>query len=939
VSVRIDCDARLGIERFAGQITQKVGQPLEQSKVAESLKRLYATGRFRELRTDVEPKGNGVELIFAGRAVYFVGVVEVEGTPKPLDARALSNAARLPLGQPLAQDELAEATQRIAAVLIDNGYFQAQVRHRLIPDPDDQEATVVFSIVSGRPARLRLVEFQGQTVVPPARLGTIARWGAGRHMTSPRIERGLSRIHKFYVGQGRLQATTNIQKRVFDPQTQTETMVVQVRAGPLIRLHVEDANISRSKLRELLPMFRDGLVDDTTLEQGERILEDYFQRRRYFSAAVKAIRVSHPESESLDITYDVTLGKRGEFAGYGFRGNATLSTRNLEAAITEGSTEMSRGLNVFSRQLMERHTNSITRFYQSQGFLEARVTPHVDDHYGDQPGHVFVTFEIEEGPRTKVGRVMFPGMDQARVKEIWPLLLSKPGEPYSPEHAQADRAAILADLGDRGYPRATASWEASPVSPAHEVDLQYRVDPGPQERIERVVLLGNQHTRNGTIRRELGFSTGRPLSQSELLESQRRLYGLGVFNQVQVATQDPQSPETDKTVLVDVEETRRWTLGYGGGLEVQRLGSNQPQGEFKASPRLSLDLTRLNVGGRAQTLTLRGRLSNLETGGAMDYSIAHLPTARDVRLRFNALTDRSRDVLTFTAIRQEVSVSVEDHFSPAALLLGRFSFRKVRVDLSTLQISPQAIPLLSRPARIAMFGMSYITDRRDNPADATEGSYVLADAGISWDKLESEANFLRFSGQHASYYRWGSHLVFARNTRLQVESPFGSLIPTTTGNGQVILTHDIPLPERFFMGGSESHRGFSINQAGPRDLGTGFPIGGNALFFNSLELRTHALKGRIGFALFHDAGNVYSTIRKMRLLKFTQRSPTDFDYTVHAVGFGVRYKTPVGPLRFDLGYNLNPPRFQVIHTEIPGSPVEVRQLSRFQFFLSIGQSF
>ena len=137
------------------------------------------------------------------------------------------------------------------------------------------------------------------------------------------------------------------------------------------------------------------------------------------------------------------------------------------------------------------------------------------------------------------------------------------------------------------------------------------------------------------------------------------------------------------------------------------------------------------------------------------------------------------------------------------------------------------------------------------------------------------------------------------------------------------------------MGGSESDRGFSINQAGPRDPLTGFPVGGNALFLNSLELRVRLEDNRIGFVLFHDLGNVYSSVRKMRLLKFTQNSPTDLDYTTNAIGVGVRYMTPVGPLRFDVGYNLNPPRYQV---QIPGG-LGVSQLSNIQFFLGVGQTF
>jgi len=190
--------------------------------------------------------------------------------------------------------------------------------------------------------------------------------------------------------------------------------------------------------------------------------------------------------------------------------------------------------------------------------------------------------------------------------------------------------------------------------------------------------------------------------------------------------------------------------------------------------------------------------------------------------------------------------------------------------------------------------------------------------------------------QNATYHRLNAHLVFARNTRVGMESPYGSLERISVGPNQYIYTDSLPLPERLFMGGSNSDRGFSINQAGPRDLTTGYPIGGNALFFNSVELRIRMAQQGLGLVLFNDTGNVFTTIRHMRVLKFNQNSPTDLDYDSDAVGVGLRYKTPVGPLSFDVGYNLNPPRYQV--TSATGA-VEVQQLARFQFFLSVGQSF
>jgi outer membrane protein insertion porin family len=235
-----------------------------------------------------------------------------------------------------------------------------------------------------------------------------------------------------------------------------------------------------------------------------------------------------------------------------------------------------------------------------------------------------------------------------------------------------------------------------------------------------------------------------------------------------------------------------------------------------------------------------------------------------------------------------------------------------------------------------MVEATYINDRRDNPADATRGSYSVLDLGVSSQKVGSQSNFLRLSGQNSTYYRIRPNLIFARDTRVGIESPYGGLIREVLSGGKVAFTHQIPLPERFFMGGSESHRGFSVNQAGPRDPVTGFPVGGNALFLNSLELRWRFREDKYGLVLFHDAGNVYSSGRRMRLLKFTQSAPTDFDYTVHALGIGLRYQTPVGPFRFDVGYALNPPRFQVHPSNLP---LEVHRLPNTQFLLSVGQSF
>ena len=926
-------------------MTQQIGEPLDPAKISDSLKRLYATGRFSELRAEGAREGNGVSLTFVARAQYFIGIVTAEGNPGPIEARALVTASRLRLGQPLTDEDLNAAHKRLSDLLVANGYYQSRITHEIQRNPNTLEANVSFTIKAGPPARVSAVQFQDDSGFPPERLMRVSGWHPHMYLTAARVERGRYRLHQFYVAHGRLQVNISIQQRTYNAKTNTEKLIVKADGGPLVRVQVQGASISSSQLLNLLPLYRDGVTDDQALSRSEKVLEDHFQQQGYFSVSVKASRVPRQEPQPhVEILFQVNLGQRGDFAGYGVKGNIAIPTAELVATITPPAQGLLPPSPTYSHTFVEQKVAALLALYQSRGYLDTRITPAINDNLGSVPGRRYVTLVIQEGERTTVHILTLVGIDAATESKLWPSLLSKPAQPYSLERAQADRDRILDYLADHGYTHAAANWRTTPAKSAHQVDLEFQIVPGAQDRIQRIVVLGNDHVRLGLVNRELLIHDGEPISQSAVLESQRRLYDLGIFNQVQVTPQEESSSDTEKTLLVGLEESRRWILGYGGGFEVQRLGSNQPQGQYKESPRLSLDLTRLDVGGRGQTFSVGGRLSNIDTGANMGYLIPRLLNRDDLSLRINGLIDRTRDVLTFIADRKEASVSVEKHFSASTLLIGQYSFRRVEALDIASKISGPESAVLSQPAPVGMVGGSLVEDHRDDPSDATRGAYTLVNAGVSWRDFGSQANFLRFTGQNSTYYALGSHLVFARKTQFGVISPYGSLYSITVpaSNGQpseVILTNLIPLPERFFMGGSESMRGFSINQAGPRDPNTGYPLGGNALFLNSFELRSSFAQRRLGVVLFEDAGNVYDSIRRMRLLKFTQSSPTDFDYTSQAAGLGLRYKTPAGPIRFDVGYNLNPPRYNVITTTNGVENIEVQRLSNFQFFLSIGQSF
>ena len=526
------------------------------------------------------------------------------------------------------------------------------------------------------------------------------------------------------------------------------------------------------------------------------------------------------------------------------------------------------------------------------------------------------------------------------------------------------------------------------------MDVTFKIHEGEQVFVNNVFVSGLNHTKPFVVQRELKVKAGDPLSQIDMLQTQQRLYDLGIFSQVGTAVQNPNGNEPDKNVLVDIEEAKRYTFNYGIGLEFQTgqpsaVGSNQAKGNTGVSPRVSLSITRLNFRGRDHTITLKADVGSLQQRGLISYTAPRWFNSPNWKLSLTAFYDNTIDVTTFTSQRLEGSVQAEQIVSKATTMAYRFTYRRVKA--SNIDISPEQIPLLSLPVRVGEPGFSYIRNKRDNNLETTKGSYNTIDAGVAAAVFGSEADFSSILGQNATYHAFGKNrptekkFVFARSLRIGVETAFGNTVilppgqacpdPTQTNCPSTTV---IPLAERFFTGGGNSHRGFGLNQAGPRDPVTGFPLGGSALFLNNFELRLPPptlpfVQDNLGFAIFEDAGNVFTNGRDMlnNLLRWRQKDPQlclqpstatqcDYSYISHAIGVGVRYKTPIGPVRFDFGYNLNPPAFPscqdvpsyrgqaaspycVSNTTTNGAatlPYFVPQhTSHFNVYFSIGQSF
>jgi outer membrane protein insertion porin family len=977
-------------------IAVKIGEPLNLDAVASSIRTLYKGGKYADIAAVQTPVPNGVRLDFVVHENLFINQVLVEGLkPPPSDASA-SAAMQLTLGQTYRSADIDEGVNRLKDTLREDGLYQAKVTVEKQALPKTHQLNVIVRVYPGARVRASNIELQNNTEYGNGELLKLFKLKTGSELTVARGQSATERIRKFLQKNGHLSDRVSLRRGEYNAATNSVPLILDVTAGPVVLVRVVGAKFPKGDLRRLIPIYQEASVDPDLLEEGKRNLQERLERQGFFDAkvnyAVSESAANTPSSEvrveQETITYKVDRGMRYKRLQIEITGNRYFSKSLLTSRLTIAPS----GWFVkprFSQQMLDADVLSMKNLYLANGFLAATVVAKTETEPKQKGGDLLLHFEIDEGKQTLVAGLKLEGMQAISEKELRSVVGSLPGQPYSEITIATDRDNILALYYQKGFSNATFSWSAVP-DPAAEKEfgnlsesagndtaeivqrsvpmkLIYKVDEGTQIIIHKVFLTGYVHTHRSVIQRQVTLKPGQPLGESDLVESQQKLYNLGIFNRVNIDPQNPNGTDPDKDLVVLVEEAKRYTISYGGGFEVQRLASttNPTGGEIEASPRGIFGISKQNLTGRADTLSLDLRASTIEERALLAYNAPQPFSSDNLSLQLTGYVDRSQDINTFSEVRYEGNLQITDKLTSRSSLLVRYAFRKV--TLSNLNVPQEEIPLFYQPTLVSEFSASWFRDTRNNPADATKGSFNTADFAVASTAYGSSASFIRMFFQNSTYNAISRNWSFARSIRIGVLEPFASTqslsFPAATGTPTPQL---IPLPERLFAGGGTSLRGFALNQAGPRDPLTGFPVGGQAMLILNQELRFPMnlpyIGNKLGGAFFYDGGNVYSQLSHVTL-RWTSPDPifkaaypgitpgrfnptvceynctNELNYFSNTAGFGLRYATPIGPIRIDLGYLLNRPPFVIPCKNNVSLCQQGTRLPGFQIFFNLGSSF
>ncbi len=937
----------LNPSEYTSLMAQKPGEPFSAAKVEQTAEALKAAGKFQQVRTQVSAEAQGVQVMYVLEPAVYFGIYQFPGAERFAYSQ-LIQVSNYPVQTPFNQHEVDRDGESLRHFFQQQGFFEAQVHPEVKVDTEHGIANVIFHVDLNRRAKFGSVSVQGApdgqgpalehrlTTIFARLRGTAIR--PGRQFNRATLTRAEHYLESRLQRQGYLGAQATLKGADYNPSTNRADIDYAIKPGAKTRVEISGARVWGWTRRDLLPMYQGVGVDPETVQEGQQALASHFQARGYFDVEVNA-QLKAEQGQDV-VIYRIKKNRKHRVTSVRISGNHALPDSKLTPGLAVRKKRLfSRG--AFSNDLVRTSVNNLTAIYRAEGFSAAKVTSSVKR----DRGNIEVSFGINEGPRDIVNEISIEGANTFPESQFAPQgLRVKAGQPYSQERVMQDRGTIMANYLRAGYLNASFRETATKVSrqDPHRINVVYHIYEGPRVATGSVITLGRRQTNMRLIRNNVAaIQPGKPLAASDLLSAGARLYDLtGVFDWAEVDPKREITTQSKEDVLVKLHEAKRNEFQWGVGFEVIERGGSIPSGtaalpnlppiglpaNFVTSestfwgPRGTAIYTRNNLRGKGESISATAFAGRLDQRASLYYI--------DPNFRWgvwkattSGTVERNEENPIYSAqilTAGEQFQRTIDH-AQKNLFSVRYSYSKT--DLTHVLLA-QLVPPQDEHVKLSTFAANLTRDTRDNAIDAHRGMFGTIEFDIDSSKLGSNVDFVKLTGQAAFYKEKFHHIVWANSIRIGSADAF---------NGSFV-----PLSETFFTGGGNTLRGIPLDSAGPQrtiflcptgttscNVTAPFPTGGNQLLLLNSEARIplSAIMKNLGVAAFYDGGGVFQPTTAVSVSNFSSL------YS-NSVGGGLRYSSPVGPIRFDVGKDLN---------AIPGTSPPQRY--SVQYFVSIGQAF
>ena len=882
----------------------QAGEAYLPETVRRSIKQLFALGAFSDIKVEAVPVGEEVDVIFRLYPRIEIQAVEVAGLEaakarlKALKPRLIEESD-ISVGELLELENLGAAAGRLTQMLNREGYLWASIE----PEASflSSTAVVVFHVTPGPQAVVGAVEVEG--VTPHAATAVLRHIDLtrGKLYSRAELEKNLDSLTARWKELGFYGAEVEL----LDVPAGGRIVDIRIRPnfGPMVRVEVDGWEFSDKELRKLVPLFEETRFTDDLVEESRANLEQDLKDRGYRDARVETAREMLGEGQQLILRFHAVAGLHYEVVDIQLEGVVSVPESEIRAlfetrARVRGSS--------FRQATWEDDLKEVRSYYQRRGFHRVTVEGRERSSLV-QSGDIVLVARIQEGARAHIESIQVEGAEQIPPGDVLRAATVRSGMAFDARGLVEARERIVNLYRNEGFRSADVQARSQIDDEGTKTKVTFLVREGRRTRVDRVILSGLDVTRESAVGRFLTIRPGDPLSSAAVLETRQKLVGSGLFHSVDIEVLPPDPLTRRSDILVSVVEAPRTSFAYGVGYQERELA------------RAEFEITRRNLLGLNRTVSVFTRAS---VHGGRFITTYRQPEffGRDLPVFVSAFLEEDQRT-GFSYNRGGIGMQLSKRMNENQTLLFRYRYDRTKTFDWAEDIDIQDIDRRFRKVRISALSLASVTDRRNDPLNPDQGQFRILDIEWSGKALGTEAPYLKGLAQQFFYFRLPKTMVAAIGLRL--------------GIGQTLREdRDALMPpvERFYSGGANTLRGFALDQASPKrklvlDDGTvvnAEPIGGNVLSLLNLELRFPVL-GKLRGVVFSDNGTVYRRLEVMKLLNWR-----------YNMGLGLRYETPLGPLRVDYGFKLNRRRRHSIECPDITTPCE-EPLGRLH--VSLGHAF
>ncbi|MCK9419881.1 MAG: outer membrane protein assembly factor BamA [Nitrospirae bacterium] len=844
-------------------IMVKPGDRLAVPAVREGIATLYLKGIFKDIRVEAFPDNNGVRLEYIVTSIAIVDKIVIHGN-RALSTGTILDALAGIEGKEPRDEKLSALRSNLLALYQAEGFYEAVVALRITSLKEPHRVALHVDIRESRPTRIAEITFFGNAVFTDKDLLKVMKSEKGSRLRRDALlDSDMEAILNKYTAKGYPAAKTGpVDIRFRDNEAFVH---IQVNEGPLVTARFTgNRKFSSNKLRKTLLIWTEHDVSDSVVDSSMDKIKALYREKGYADVSIDVKKTEQPGR--LDLEFTVQEGPRVMVQEIAIRGNTAFTAKEIkkQMALREPGWFTSPP---FREDLLDEDVEHLRDRYLADGYLSAAVDQKTV-RSGDKNA-AEVSIEIIEGPQTRTGSVSFDGNTAFTEAELQKATFLKQGAPFNERLMDEDKYRLLMLYANKAYLYARVDVEKSPHDGT--VDVRYRITEDLPVSIGKIILRGNIRTKDEVIMRELLVKPGDPYDYGTILTSQQRIYHFGYFRVARFDPVHPGEKEYRIDMLFTVEERPAGAVEFGVGYgDLDRL-------------RGFVEVSHRNLWGTARYTSLRFEQSDILKRAIFNFQQPWF-LGRKLENKFSLLWSDSEKLnsdtreVYYKTRKTVASFGVEKTYKK---LKPSLTYQFENVVNYSVKPEAQLTPEDSGRVLVSSLSPALIWDLRDDVFNPRRGALYGIVLKEALRELWSEADFSKLTVQ-GSWFLPIDTSVLALSARAGMAWPFRDTV-------------EVPLHERFYVGGSTTVRGFRQDAIGPSVLdvnGDLIPQGGSSMVVLNLELRVNPGEG-FGVVVFTDAGNVWPG---QEINGKDIRS---------SFGMGLRYGTPVGPLRVDYGQKIH----------------------------------